>query len=114
MDEVGTQPVPRCEWPELNEGTVDGRDIIYMEASDLAKQVACQETEQANHDIAADNAEAVDGAVAAFNSLVDKAKVHQQNAQNELERVDDERQRKTFEVMAYQGLILLGLIAAAL
>ena len=110
----GTQPVPQCSWPELSEGQIDGQDVIYMPTSELHKQVACQETEQANYDIATDNAIAVDEAVAAFNPLIDKAEMHQQNAQNELDRVDDERKRKAMEVLTYQGLLAVVLIAIAL
>ncbi|MDJ0952547.1 MAG: hypothetical protein QNJ81_02590 [Acidimicrobiia bacterium] len=114
IEASGTTPVPKCEWPELNEGVIDGRDVVYMEAYDLGLQMRCQETEQANHDIAADNAEAVDETVAAFNTLVDKAEVHHQNALNELERVDDARKAALVEGWTVKGVLAAVLIAVAL
>lgn len=72
------------------------------------------ETEQANYDIARENAVVASEAIRAFNLLVDKAELHHQNASNELERVDDERRRKANEVLGYQGLLALVLIAVAL
>jgi len=114
IEASGTTPVPKCEWPELSEGQIDGRNVVYMSASDFPLQAACQETEQANYDIAADNAEAVTEAVAAFNSLVDKSKVHHQNAENELERVDDARKASNVEAWTYKGVVALLLIGIAL
>ena len=114
IEAKGVVPVKRCTWPELNEAVIDGRTVVYMEAEQLRLQAICQETEQANHRIATENAEAVDQAVAGFNTLVDKAELHQQNAENELSRVDEERQRKANEVLFYQGLLALVLIAVAL
>ncbi len=71
-------------------------------------------TEQTNYDVAKNNAESVDEATAAFNALIEKSKLHNEYAQNELERIDDERKSKAMEVLAYQGLIALVLIAIAL
>jgi len=114
IEASGVNPLPQCEWPELLQGTIDGRDVVYMEAYNLGLQMRCQETGAANAEIAKRNGEIASEAVAAFNVLVDKVEMHQQNAQNELERVDDERKRKASEVLAYQGLLALVLIAVAL
>lgn len=114
IEAAGTEPVPKCEWPELSEGSIDGRSVVYMEVDDLALQAACQETEQANYDIAADNAEMVTETVAAFNTLVDKAEVHYQNAENELERVDDARKAANVEAWTMKGVLAAVLIAVAL
>lgn len=114
IDSRSVQPVEKCTWPEMSEGTINGEAVVYMTESEFPKQVACQTTEQANHAIASDNAEAEDHAIAAFNALITKAEAHQQNAQNELERVDDERKRKTIEVFTYQGILALVLIAISL
>lgn len=108
-------PLDKCEWPELFESVAeDGSAIIYMTAEGLKQQRACQVTEQSNYDTALGNAGTVDDAVAAFNSLIDKSMLHNQYSQNELDRVDEERKRKRNEVMGYQGLLALVLIAVAL
>lgn len=109
-----TKPLAECEWPELIEDTRSGRTVVYMETSELPKQLNCQETAEVNFEIARQNALAADEAIAAFNALVDKSKVHHQNALNELQRVDDERKRKSLEVFVYQGILVAVLIAVTL
>ena len=85
-----------------------------MDVEGLKLQRMCQVTEQSNYDIALANAQSVDELVGAFNSLIDKAKVHNQYAQNELDRVDDQRKRNANELLAYQFLLAAVLIAVAL
>lgn len=104
----------KCIWPELQEAEWNGRTIIYMDAEGLKLQRSCQVTEQTNYDVATNNAGSVDDVVNAFNALIDKAELHNNYAQNELERVDDERKAKAMEVRWYQGLLALTLIVVAL
>jgi len=85
-----------------------------MTPNDLVKQSNCQVTEQTNYGVAKGNADSVDSAVDAFNGLIDKARMHNQYAQNELDRVDEDRDRKANEVMIYQALLLILVIAVAL
>jgi hypothetical protein len=108
----GTPPIEKCTWPELAED--EDRGIVYMQSSDFHKQITCQETEQTNYEIAVNNAEMVDDSIAAFNALIEKSKVHQQNAENELERIDDARKQAIMESLAYKGLLAIVLIAIAL
>ena len=108
------RPVERCQWPELREVDWNGQTLIVMDVEGLKMQRSCQVTEQANYDIALTNAESVDSAIVAFNALIDKAQLHNQYAQNELDRVDGERVDKRNELWAYQFLLAAVLIAVAL
>jgi len=107
-------PLDKCIWPKLQETELDDNTIIYMNAEGLKAQRSCQVTEQGNYEIAKDNAKSVDNAVNAFNALIKKSEIHHQHAQNELDRVEDERKSKAMEVLTYQGLLALVLIAIAL
>jgi len=107
-------PLDQCVWPELKETQLNGEVILYMDAEGLKLQRSCQVIEQSNYDIAMNNAGSVDDAIAAFNTLIEKAKLHNNYAQNELERIDDERKAKSMEVRWYQGLLGVVLILVAL
>lgn len=114
IDIVAKRAIPKCEWPNLNEAILNDQDIIYMTTEEFKKQRSCQVTEQANYDIAEGNSDSVDEVVKAFNSLIDKAKLHNEYAQNELTRVDDERKQRSIELLGYKGLLAIVLIAVAL
>jgi hypothetical protein len=108
------RPVNKCEWPELFELDINGETLIAMTSEDFELQRACQVTEKANHEIAINNADSVDEAIAAFNALIEKGQLHNQYAQNELTRVDEDRSRKSTELLAYKALLVAVLIAVSL
>jgi len=114
LEIIAEQPMDKCVWPELTELELNGQTIIYMDEDGLKLQRSCQITEQANFIVAQNNAGSVDDVISAFNKLIDKAQLHNNYAQNELTRVDDERQKKSMEVLGYQGLIAIILVAIAL
>ena len=114
IDIKSERAIPMCEWPEVNESVLDGQNIIYMTDEEFKKQRSCQVTEQANYETAENNADSVDLAIKAFNSLVDKAKLHNEYAKNELTRVNDEKNSKSLELMGYKGVLALVLIAVSL
>ena len=114
IDTRAERPLNQCEWPELLEAVMGEQTIVYMTVEGLDKQAKCQVTEQTNYDIARNNADSVDNLVEAFNGLIDKAELHNNYAQNELTRVDDERKAKAMEVRWYQGLLAIVLIVVAL
>jgi hypothetical protein len=88
--------------------------MVAMTVEGLKLQRMCQVTEQTNYDVARANADSVDEAIAAYNSLIDKAKLHNRYAQNELDRVEEKRRDKAMELFVYQVLLITGLVAAAL
>ncbi len=114
IDIKAERPLDRCVWPELIEAEMNGQTILYMSVEGLAEQRACQVIEQKNYVIANNSADSVDAAVTAFNSLIKKSEIHMNHAENELERVNSDRNSKAMEVLGYQGLLALVLIAVAL
>lgn len=107
-------PLERCTWPELKELTLHDQPIVYMDKEGLELQRSCQVTEQTNFDIATNNAGSVDDAVAAFNALIGKAELHNNYAQNELDRVHSELQQEKVQSWTLKGVVLALLISIAL
>lgn len=107
-------PLDRCTWPELHEAEISGEAVVYMDKEGLEHQRSCQVTEQTNYDIATNNAGSVDDAVAAFNALIGKAELHNNYAQNELDRVHSELQAEKVQTWTMKGVLLAVLVAIAL
>ena len=87
---------------------------MYMSLQGLEEQNNCQVTEKSNYQVALNNADSVDNAINAFNRLVDKAELHQQNAMNELERVEDDRHRTALELLGYKIVLIIGAVISIL
>ena len=114
LDIKGEVPLDKCDWPELSEANLNGQHVIVMTDDEFRKQRACQVTEQKNYDIAKLNAESVDEAVLAFNQLIDKAQLHNNYAQNELDREHDKLKNEVIENWTLKGVLAGVLIVLAL
>ena len=103
LDIKGEVPLDKCDWPELSEANLNGQHVIVMTDDEFRKQRACQVTEQKNYDIAKLNAESVD-----------EAQLHNNYAQNELDREHDKLKNEVIENWTLKGVLAGVLIVLAL
>lgn len=112
-----TAPLPACTWPEISEGTLrSGESVFYLSEgrAGMAQQRACQETERANHDIAAGNAEALAHLEAAYNKVIEEGQAQRETAEFWLDDAESRRRDVVIELWTYKGLLALAAIAAIL
>lgn len=111
---TATDPLPDCDWPQLTKVEQDGEEFFYTDTTGLGQLLSCREIANANHDVAAGNAEALRELKQALNEVLEEGDDQHELAEFQLNELERDRRDANLEAWAYKGLLALVLIATAL
>lgn len=114
VEKGAASAVSRCQFPDLQKIEVDEVQHVATDAKGLKQLMACQVTEEKNHDIARDNGQALLALQKSYNAVIATTRRDHALAEFELNELEQDRRASAIEAWTYKGLLSVVLIVVAL
>lgn len=105
-----TAPLRECNWPDIKDVAGGG----FLDTPALSALEQCREVAEANHAIAAANAQVINKLINAANATNAQGEKYVDLAEFQLNELERDRRDAVLESWAYKGILAVVLIAVAL